>query len=125
MRYLLMLAAAASLAACHNRSGEETGAAPVKDSTAVAADTTAVTPTDSTMGQRPGPADTTAAAVPQDTTSTTPAVDSTNAPTSTGNAPSDTTAQTSTDTSKAGWSDSTSMGHDSTDMSMPADSAKR
>ena len=125
MRYLLMLAAAASLAACHNRSGEETGAAPVKDSTAVAADTTGVTPTDSTMGQRPGPADTTAA-VRQDTSSTTtPAVDSTNAPTSTGNAPSDTTAQTSTDTSKAGWSDSTSMGHDSTDMSMPADSAKQ
>lgn len=129
MRYLLMLAAAASLAACHNRSGEETGAAPVKDSTAVAADTTAVTPTDSTMGQRPGPADTTA--VRQDTSSTTtPAVDSTNAPTSTGNATNDTTSQstsapTSTDTSKAGWSDSTSMGHDSTDMSMPADSAKQ
>ena len=130
MRYLLMLAAAASLAACHNRSGEETGAAPVKDSTAVAADTTAVMQTDSTMGQRPGPADT-AAVQHQDTSSTTtPAVDSTNAPTSTGNAPSDTSAQTSapqtsSDTSKAGWSDSTSMGHDSTDMSMPADSAKQ
>ena len=39
MRYLLMLAAAASLAACHNRSEDEVGAAPDQGRT----DTTAVT----------------------------------------------------------------------------------
>jgi hypothetical protein len=118
MRYFLMLAAAASLAACHNRSGDEVGAAPDQgktDTTAVAQDSTRGTPTDSTMGQRPSATDTTA--VSQDTSSmTTPTTDST---TSTGNQPSDTTSQ-----STGGWSDSTSMGHDST-MSMPADSAKQ
>jgi hypothetical protein len=129
MRYFLMLAAAASLAACHNRSGDEVGAAPDQgraDTTAVAQDSTKGTPTDSTMGQRPGAADTTA--VQSDTSSmSTPTTDST---TSTGNQPSDTTSQnstsqTATDSSKAGgWSDSTSMGNDST-MSMPADSAKQ
>jgi hypothetical protein len=101
-----MVAAAASLAACHNRSEEATGAAPVRDTTAVAADTSAQTPpTDSTMGQRPGPTDTTA--VTSDTTTTTPA------------APTDTTQQS------GGWSDSTSMGSDSSNMSMPADSTKQ
>ena len=128
MRYLLMLAAAASLAACHNRSSDEVGAAPDQgrtDTTAVAADSTKATPTDSTMGQRPGATDTTA--VQSDTSSmSTPSTDSTS---STGNQPSDTTSQTSTtsDSSSAagGWSDSTSMGHDSTDMSMPSDSTKK
>jgi hypothetical protein len=119
MRYFLMLAAAASLAACHNRSGDEVGAAPDQgktDTTAVAQDSTRGTPTDSTMGQRPGATDTTA--VSQDTSSmSTPTPnDST---TSTGNQPSDTTSQ-----STGGYSDSTSMGNDST-MSMPADSAKQ
>jgi type II secretory pathway pseudopilin PulG len=118
MRYLMMLAAAASLAACHNRSGDEVGAAPNQgraDTTAVAQDSTKGTPTDSTMGQRPGAADTTA--VQSDTSSmSTPTTDST---TSTGNQPTDTTSQ-----STGGYSDSTSMGNDST-MSMPADSAKQ
>jgi hypothetical protein len=119
MRYFLMLAAAASLAACHNRSGDEVGAAPDQgktDTTAVAQDSTRGTPTDSTMGQRPSATDTTA--VSQDTTSTTTGVDST-APSSPSNAPTDTTSQ-----STGGYSDSTSMGNDST-MSMPADSAKQ
>jgi hypothetical protein len=123
-----MLAAAASLAACHNRSSDEVGAAPDQgrtDTTAVAADSSKGTPTDSTMGQRPGATDTTA--VRSDTSSmSTPSTDST---TSTGNQPSDTTSQTSTpsDSSSAagGWKDSTSMGHDSTDMSMPSDSTKQ
>jgi hypothetical protein len=61
MRYLMMLAAAASLAACHNRSQDEVGAAPQKgDTTAVtASDSTRATPTDSTMGARPSVSDTT------------------------------------------------------------------
>ena len=130
MRYLLMLAAAASLAACHNRSSDEVGAAPDQgrsDTTAVAADSTKSTPTDSTMGQRPGATDTTA--VQSDTSSmSTPSTDSTS---STGNQPSDTTSQSSTTTTSdsssaaGGWSDSTSAGHDSTDMSMPSDSTKQ
>ena len=33
MRYILMLAAAASLAACHNRSEDEVGAAPDRGDT--------------------------------------------------------------------------------------------
>jgi hypothetical protein len=124
MKYVLMLAAAASFACAGNKS-DEVGAAPDQgraDTTAVAQDSTRGTPTDSTMGQRPGAADTTA--VSQDTSSmTTPTTDST---TSTGNQPSDTTSQTT-----GGWSDSTSMGNDSTSMgndstmSMPADSAKQ
>ena len=120
MRYFLMLAAAASLAACHNRSEDEVGAAPDRgDSTAVAADTAQATPTDSTMGQTPSATDTTAG--PQDTTRTT-GVDTTAVPST----PTDTTSQTPADTSSTGgYSDSTSMGHDSTDMSMPADSAKQ
>jgi hypothetical protein len=119
MRYLLMLAAAASLAACHNRSDEETGAAPVKDSTAVAADTTQGVPTDSTMGQRPGATDT--SAVQQDSTTTTTPTDTTAAPTT----DTTTTQQSTSDSSAAGWSDSTSMGKDSSSMSMPADSTNR
>jgi hypothetical protein len=121
MRYFLMLAAAASLAACHNRSEDETGAAPQRDTTAVAADTAQATPSDTTMGQTPSPTDTTA--VPQDTTAvpSTP-TDTTAAPST----PTDTTSATPGDTSSAGgWSDSTNMGHDSTSMSMPADSAKQ
>jgi hypothetical protein len=120
MRYFLMLAAAASLAACHNRSEDEVGAAPERDTTAVAADTAQATPTDTTMGQTPSPTDTTA--VPQDTTAvpSTP-TDTTAVP----GTPTDTTSQTPSDTSTGGYSDSTSMGHDSTDMSMPADSAKQ
>lgn len=98
MRYLLMLAAAASLAACHSRSEEEVGAAPERgDTTAVITADTTATPTDTTMGQTPG-VDTTAfdttavdtTAMPQDqgmtpdtsgvsadTTGMTPSVDTT------------------------------------------------
>jgi hypothetical protein len=43
MKGLMLLAAAATLAACHNRSDEQTGAAPDRgDSTAVTYDTTAM-----------------------------------------------------------------------------------
>jgi hypothetical protein len=88
MRHLLTLAAAASLlAACHNRSEDEVGAAPDRgDTTAVATDSTKVAPTDSTMGQLP--ADTTAkpsqdAGMSADTTAapTAPTADTTAAPT--------------------------------------------
>ncbi len=133
MRYLLMLAAAASLAACHNRSEDEVGAAPDRgDTTAVTATDTTAVPTDSTMGQRPGAADT--SFVQQDTTSTTTGVDSSST-TSQGNAPTDTLSQPSGDTTSTTGADTTSstgtpsdstmgnMGQDSSDMSMPADSA--
>ena len=104
MRHLLTLAAAASLlAACHNRSEDEVGAAPDRgDTTAVATDTTKVAPTDSTMGQLP--ADTTAqpsqdAGMSADTTAapTAPAADPTSAAPA---APADTTAAAPADSTK-------------------------
>lgn len=129
MRYLLMLAAAASLAACHNRPEDEVGAAPDRgDTTAVTATDTTAVPTDSTMGQRPGAADT--SFVQQDTTAAPSGVDSTYTPS--GNTPTDTLSQPSADTTTTGAdtsstsatpSDTAGMVHDSTDMSMPADSA--
>jgi len=118
-----MLAAAASLAACHNRSEDEVGAAPDRgDTTAVTAtDTTTVT-TDSTMGQTPAPSDSSYTA--QDSTTVT--TDTTMTPsqpsdTSSANQPSDTSSanQQSADTSAAGagaW--------DSTSVS-PTDSTKQ
>ena len=105
MRYLLMLAAAASLAACHNRSEDETGAAPDRgDTTAVTATDTTAMPTDSTMGQTPGATDT--SFVQQDTTAAPTSTDTTAAPTG------DTTGATPTDTSSSSAtpSDSSSMG---------------
>lgn len=65
MRYLSILAAAAFLAVgCHNRSEDETGAAPDKGNPAVTATDTASVKTDSTTAAVPEamPADTTAAA---------------------------------------------------------------
>jgi hypothetical protein len=114
MKYFLMLAAAASLAACHNRSEDEVGAAPDRgDTTAVTAtDTTAVT-TDSTMGQTPAPSDSSYTA--QDSTTVT--TDTTMAPNPSGNQPSDTASQQSADTSAAGAWDSTSVS--------PTDSTKQ
>jgi hypothetical protein len=99
MRYFLMLAAAASLAACHQRAEDEVGAAPERgDTTAVTtADTTAVT-TDTTMGAIPG--DTT---MVSDTTAVT--ADSAYAPSPT---PSDTATQPA-DSAAAGAWDSTSV----------------
>jgi hypothetical protein len=111
MRHLLTLAAAASLlAACHNRSEDEVGAAPDRgDTTAVATDTTKVAPTDSTIGQLP--ADTTAQPAPDagmsaDTTAapTAPTADTTSAAPA---APADTTAAAPADTTGAAPSDST------------------
>jgi type IV pilus biogenesis protein CpaD/CtpE len=127
MKYLWMLAAAASLAACHNRSEDEVGAAPDQgrtDTTAVAADTSKSTPTDSTMGQRPGATDT--SFVQQDSTSAGAGVDSTNAPSSSGNAPSDTTtSQQTSDSSTSMSQDTTGMSHDSTGMGNPTDSTSQ
>ena len=123
MRYLLMLAAAASLAACHNRSEDETGAAPDRgDTTAVTATDTTAMPTDSTMGQTPGATDT--SFVQQDTTAAPTSTDTTAAPTG------DTTGATPTDTSSSSAtpSDSSSMGdmgQDSSNMSTPTDSTKQ
>ena len=65
MRYLMILAAAAFLAVgCHNRSEDETGAAPDKGNAAVTASDTAAVQTDSTTAAVPEamPADTAAAA---------------------------------------------------------------
>ena len=107
MRHLLTLAAAASLlAACHNRSEDEVGAAPNRgDTTAVATDTTKVAPTDSTMGQLP--ADTTAqpsqdAGMSADTTAapTAPTADTTSAAPAAPAAPADTTAVAPADSTK-------------------------
>ena len=82
MRYFLMLAAAASLAACHNRSEDEVGAAPAKgDTTTVqTADTTQATvPTDTTTTAVPAPTSTDSTGAYGDSTSAAPA-DSTAAP---------------------------------------------
>jgi hypothetical protein len=119
MRYLLMLAAAASLAACHNRSEDEVGAAPDRgDTTAVTATDTTTVPTDSTMGQLPGATDT--SFVQPDTTAAPTGVDSTYTPS--GNTPTDTLSQPSSETTPT---DSTmgNMGQDSSGMATPADSA--
>ena len=123
MNYLLMLAAAASLACAGNKTEDEVGAAPDRgDTTAVTATDTTAMPTDSTMGQTPGATDT--SFVQQDSTAAPTSVDSTAAPTG------DTTGYTPTDTStsSATPSDSSSMGdmgQDSSNMSVPADSTKQ
>ena len=126
MKYLLMLAAAATLAACHNRSEDEVGAAPDQgDTTAVVADTSMGVPTDSTMGQRPAETDT--SFVEQDTTMT---QDTTTEPTPGDSAltdhevPDTTTGATPSDTSTGEWTDTTSTtGQDTSSMGAPADSA--
>jgi len=120
MKYLLMLAAAASLACAGNKTEDEVGAAPDQgrtDTTAVTATDTTAVPTDSTMGQQPGAADT--SFVQQDSTAAPTGVDSTYTPS--GNTPTDTLSQPSSETTP---SDSTmgNMGQDSSGMSMPADS---
>jgi len=123
MKYLLMLAAAASLACAGNKTEDEVGAAPDRgDTTAVTATDTTAVPTDTTMGQTPSATDT--SFVQQDSTAAPTSVDSTAAPTG------DTTGYTPTDTStsSATPSDSSSMGdmgQDSSNMSMPADSASQ
>ena len=124
MRKLFFVVAAVALsAACHNRSEDETGAAPDRgDTTAVTATDTTAVPTDTTMGQTPSATDT--SFVQQDSTAAPTSVDSTAAPTG------DTTGYTPTDTStsSATPSDSSSMGdmgQDSSNMSMPADSASQ
>ena len=53
MRALWILAAAASLAACHHQTGDEMGAAPQRDTTAVKRDTTAAKPADTTQVTQP------------------------------------------------------------------------
>ncbi|HEY7634482.1 MAG TPA: hypothetical protein VH763_02995 [Gemmatimonadales bacterium] len=63
MKALWILAAAASLAACHHQTEDEMGAAPQRDTTAVTRDTTAVRPADTTQVTQPAapaptPADT-------------------------------------------------------------------
>ena len=107
-KMLWMLAAAASLAACHNRGEDDMGAAPEKG------DTTAVT-NDTTTGK----IDTTATTQPADTamTPTTPTDTTSAAPVT----PTDTTAgqypTTPTDTTSAApvptTPDTSSMGQDS------------
>lgn len=71
MRNILILAVAASLAiGCAGRTEDEVGAAPERDTTAVAADTTQAAATDTTMGQMPAETDT--SFVQQDTTAAAP-----------------------------------------------------
>jgi hypothetical protein len=73
MKTLWILAAAATFAACHNRSSDETGAAPDRgDSTMTTIDTTNTAPSPSASGY-----DTTAApSMPSDTTAGVPAPES-------------------------------------------------
>ncbi len=102
MRKLLILAAMAAVStACHNRSEDETGAAPERTGTSVTATDSASVPTDSTMGQRPGATDT--SAVRQDTTSM-----GAPAPTQGDSA---LTNQATPDSGMGAMSDSTGMGH--------------
>ena len=105
MKMIWMLAAAASLAACHNKS-EETGAAPDKG------DTTAVAPADTTMK-----ADTTGAYAPSagvDTTKTQPA------------APTDSTQNQAPppENPPAAAPSDTTMKADTSSMSVPADTTQ-
>jgi hypothetical protein len=88
MKTLWILAAAATFAACHSRSDEETGAAPDRgDTTAVSGyDTTAAKPSEkvdtTTTVQPTVPADTTAQpTVPADTSMGAPSADTTAQPT--------------------------------------------
>ncbi len=124
MRKLFFLVAAAALsAACHNRSEDETGAAPDRgDTTAVTATDTTAVPTDSTMGQRPGATDT--SFVQQDSTAAPTSVDSTAMPTgdTTGATPPDTSTTSATPSDSSSMGD---MGQDSSKMSVPADSTKQ
>jgi len=124
MRKLFFLVAAAALsAACHNRSEDETGAAPDRgDTTAVTATDTTAVPTDSTMGQRPGATDT--SFVQQDSTAAPTSVDSTAMPTgdTTGATPPDTSTSSATPSDSSSMGD---MGQDSSNMSVPADSTKQ
>jgi hypothetical protein len=123
MKYLLMLAAAASLAACHQRSEDEVGAAPDQgDTTAVVADTGQGVPTDTTMGQVPAETDT-SFVQPDTTTGVDSAVtDTLSQPTgdTTGAVPSDTTGAVPSDTGTGTWSDTTAQ--DTSGMDQPADS---
>jgi hypothetical protein len=109
MRNLLILAAAASLAmGCHSRGEDEVGAAPERgDTTAVAADTAQVSPTDTTMGQTP-PAD--SSYVAQDTTMAEPSVDSVGAQ-----------GEVQTGDTTGAWTDTTGAVAP-TDSTLPADS---
>ena len=123
MKYLLMLAAAASLACAGNKSEDEVGAAPDRgDTTAVTATDTTAVPTDSTMGQRPGATDT--SFVQQDSTAAPTSVDSTAMPTgdTTGATPPDTSTSSATPSDSSSMGD---MGQDSSNMSVPADSTKQ
>ena len=123
MKYLLMLAAAASLACAGNKSEDEVGAAPDRgDTTAVTATDTTAVPTDTTMGQTPSATDT--SFVQQDSTAAPTSVDSTAAPTgdTTGYTPTDTSTSSATPSDTSSMGD---MGQDSSNMSMPADSASQ
>jgi hypothetical protein len=115
MRKLLILAAVVAVsAACHNRSEDETGAAPERGDATVTATDTASVPTDSTMGQRPGATDT--SAVRQaDTTSMGAMHDSTDM------------GAMHDSTGMGAMHDSTGMGamHDTTKLDEPADSTAR
>jgi hypothetical protein len=117
MRNLLILAVAASFAvACGaSRTEDEVGAAPERsDTTAVAADTTLATPTDTTMGQ----VETDTSFVEQDTTMTDPGmgVDTTTAEPGFGvdSVGAQGEVQTETDTTTGDWTDTTAT-------EMPAD----
>ena len=118
MKYFLMLAAAASLAACASRSEDEVGAAPDQgDTTAVVADTSAVAP-DTTMGQT----ETDTSFVEQDTTTMTEPTPGDSALVD-DQVPDTTTGATPTDTTGAYTDTTSTTGQDTSSMGAPADSA--
>jgi hypothetical protein len=126
MKTLWILAAAATFAACHNRSSDETGAAPDRgDSTMTTVDTTTPAPNPSASGY-----DTTAApSVPsQDTTAAPSApesgIDTTSAGVPPAAAPTDTTMPSAdtTSTSVPAPTPEPSTGIDTTDQGMTHDS---
>jgi hypothetical protein len=119
MKTLWILAAAATFAACHNRSDEETGAAPDRG------DTTAVSGYDSTAANPNAKIDTTTTTAPSADTSavsqpTTPSVDTTTQPT----APSADTSAVQPTAPSAGYdTTSTAVPPTTTDTTMSNPSA--
>lgn len=123
MKTLWILAAAATFAACHNRSDEETGAAPDRgDTTAVSGyDTTAANPNarvdttmvDTTAQPTVPSADTSAAPQP-----TTPSIDTTTVPSDT-SAVQPTAPSAGYDTTAAPQPTEPSAGYDTTSTAVP------
>ena len=128
MRKLLILAAVVGVsAACHNRSEDETGAAPERGDATVTATDTASVPTDSTLGQRPGATDTSAVRQADTTSMGAPLPIEGDSALTNQAVPDSGMGAMHDSTSMGAMHDSTGMGamHDTTKMDEPADSTAR